>query len=86
MASRYHRSERSTSNKMVAVGLAPAEPSVLLEHHFGRLDHDLDGVTLLERHGFGTSSGDHALNEVFPHAYHDMCHYSTELKLLDGSC
>ena len=60
--------------------------SVFLKHHFGRLDHDLDGISFFEPHGFGASPGDDALNEVLPHAHHDMCHYAAELKFLDGTC
>lgn len=60
--------------------------SVLLKHHFGRLDHDLNFVAYFERHFLGAFTGDYTFDEVLSDAYHNMRHYAAELKLLDGSC
>ena len=64
---------------------SPSHLSVFLEHYFGGLDYDLNGITLLERHFLDTSPRDHAFDEVLPNAYDDVGHHSAKLNLLDGS-
>ena len=45
----------------------------------------LTASPFFERHSLGASTGDHALDEVLPHAHHNVCHYTAKLYFLDST-
>lgn len=59
--------------------------SVLLNHHFRRLNNSNHGVSLFEFQLIGTSPRDGAFNEVVSDTHDDMGHDVTEFHFLDCS-
>ena len=58
-------------------------PSVLLNHHFGRLHDGCRRVALLKLQLIGAATGNDALDEVVANANDDVRHYVSQDDLFD---
>jgi hypothetical protein len=54
---------------------------IFLNHHFGRLDDDADGVTLFQSQFFRAGTGDDALDQAAAYFDDDMGHDVAELNV-----
>ena len=57
--------------------------SALLNHHLGRFNDDLNGITLLQSEFLGAIARNHALDQIVPNLDDNVRHDIAHLDVLD---